>query len=388
MKTITHIKLQEILRLHYLYLNNDPNGVKADLSYTDISYTNLLFANLSNANLTNANLTNANLMFANLNNADLSNVDLSNANLRYANLSYANLNNANLNNADLSNVDLSNANLRYANLSYANLNNANLNNANLSNVDLSNANLDNANLTNANLIGSNLDNAILGSNEDLVIKKTSILENGIDKHMVKLCDGKLCKFFSKKGSGCYMMPYLYTTIPGESTCVLHFPELLYSFPDLQHSCKVCGFYVDNGCINEQLTGFTLGKRNKKLVKKRIKFAKKHGEYPLCIGFVSRDTISKLLTFVLPNNVTGDSVTDIISLKIKREFVAGLERMSDEFKEKEKILKQKHNREIKELNKTIRSLAPKHISRTSYDGGELLSTDGNLGLALLDMFDEY
>ena len=111
MSTYTQEELNEILRLHNLYLENDPEGVRADLE---------------DADLENADLSNENLRYANLENADLENADLSNADLRRADLRFA----------DLKNADLSNANLRYANLK----------GSNLSYADLSNANLEKANL--------------------------------------------------------------------------------------------------------------------------------------------------------------------------------------------------------------------------------------------------
>ena len=82
-------KLDEILNLHKLWLNDDPKGRRADL--TD--------AILTNADLTNAILTNAKLWYADLTNADLTNAILTNADLT---------------NADLTNADLTNADLWYA----------------------------------------------------------------------------------------------------------------------------------------------------------------------------------------------------------------------------------------------------------------------------------
>ena len=94
-------ELDEILRKHKLWLNSQPGGEKADLSYADLSY-----ADLSSANLRFADLSYANLSFA-----DLSFADLSSANLRFANLSAADLSSANLSAADLSYANLSSANL-------------------------------------------------------------------------------------------------------------------------------------------------------------------------------------------------------------------------------------------------------------------------------------
>ena len=117
----TPAELNEILRLHALYLKGDEQGKQADLSFANLSFADLSFANLSNANLRSANLSSAILSFANLSFADLSFADLSNANLRSANLSNANLSNANLRSANLSFADLRSDNLRSAKLSNANL---------------------------------------------------------------------------------------------------------------------------------------------------------------------------------------------------------------------------------------------------------------------------
>ena len=91
---MTHAELQEALRLHRLWLDNDPEGVRA---------------NLSGANLSEADLYEADLREADLSEADLREVDLSGANLSEANLS-----GANLREADLSGANLYEANLREA----------------------------------------------------------------------------------------------------------------------------------------------------------------------------------------------------------------------------------------------------------------------------------
>ena len=134
--------LNEILKKHKMWLNNEENGERADLRDADLYGANLSDANLSGANLRNANLRNtdlwnADLRCANLRGANLSDADLRGADLYGANLSGANLRNANLGGADLSGADLRNANLGGANLSGANLSDANLSGAEnlLSSVD-------------------------------------------------------------------------------------------------------------------------------------------------------------------------------------------------------------------------------------------------------------
>ena len=56
MKTISNDDLKEILRKHALWLNNDPEGEKADLRGADLSRANLSRANLSRADLSEAKI--------------------------------------------------------------------------------------------------------------------------------------------------------------------------------------------------------------------------------------------------------------------------------------------------------------------------------------------
>ena len=126
-KKITKEELEVFLRKHKLWLEDEPEGERADLSRADLSRANLYGADLSGANLSRADLSRANLY-----GADLSRADLSRANLYGANLSGADLSRANLYGADLYGADLSRANLYGADLSIANLYGADLSGANLS----------------------------------------------------------------------------------------------------------------------------------------------------------------------------------------------------------------------------------------------------------------
>jgi len=67
-------KLDEVLRLHKAWMNNEPGGVRANLSGDD----------LRGANLSGANLYGANLRGAGLSEANLSGDDLRGANLDYS----------------------------------------------------------------------------------------------------------------------------------------------------------------------------------------------------------------------------------------------------------------------------------------------------------------
>ncbi len=84
MKTYTADELKNVLKKHKLWMSDEPEGEKADLSEANLSG-----ADLSEANLSGADLRWANLSWANLSGADLSEANLSGANLREANLSGA-----------------------------------------------------------------------------------------------------------------------------------------------------------------------------------------------------------------------------------------------------------------------------------------------------------
>lgn len=65
------INHKAVLKLHKLWLNQDPQGVRADLSEVNLRGANLKWANLKWANLKGADLRGANLEWANLRWADL-----------------------------------------------------------------------------------------------------------------------------------------------------------------------------------------------------------------------------------------------------------------------------------------------------------------------------
>jgi hypothetical protein len=84
-------ELNEVLRLHKLYIQGEKSGVRANLRRanliganlrgTDLRCANLSSAILSAANLRDANLSGADLRCANLIDADLTGADLRDANL-------------------------------------------------------------------------------------------------------------------------------------------------------------------------------------------------------------------------------------------------------------------------------------------------------------------
>ncbi len=100
-KTYTIADLDEVQRLHRLWLNQKQDGQQADLSSANLSYANLRSAKLRSAKLRSAKLRSADLRSADLSSADLSYADLSSADLRSANLSSANLSYANLSSAKI-----------------------------------------------------------------------------------------------------------------------------------------------------------------------------------------------------------------------------------------------------------------------------------------------
>lgn len=93
--------LAETLKLHKQWLDDEDEGIRADLSEADLSEANLSGANLSRADLSGADLSGANLSGTDFSGADLSRAclfgaDLSRADLRRANLSEADLRGANI----------------------------------------------------------------------------------------------------------------------------------------------------------------------------------------------------------------------------------------------------------------------------------------------------
>ena len=142
MRKIDEAELNKILSNHKLWLMDESNGIRADLSGVDLEYADLDGADLRDANLSGADLRGADLRGANLWYADLRGADLRDASLGCADLGYADLGGANLSSADLSGADLRDADLRGANLGHANLydadfSGANLRDANLWSTDLS-----------------------------------------------------------------------------------------------------------------------------------------------------------------------------------------------------------------------------------------------------------
>ena len=111
MKNITSDDIKEILKKHSLWLENHPEGVRANLKGADLSGANLRGANLSGADFKGADLKGADLKGADLSGADLSGANLRGADLYGANLRGADLYGATLRGADLYGADLYGADL-------------------------------------------------------------------------------------------------------------------------------------------------------------------------------------------------------------------------------------------------------------------------------------
>ena len=101
MRKIDEAELNKILSNHKLWLMDESNGIRADLSGVDLEYADLDGADLRDADLRSANLRGADLRSANLWYADLRGADLRDASLGCADLGYADLGGANLGGADL-----------------------------------------------------------------------------------------------------------------------------------------------------------------------------------------------------------------------------------------------------------------------------------------------
>ena len=94
MKTYTQAELNEIIRNHKHWLQEDADGwerMRADLTGADLTGASLTGANLYGADLTGADLTGASLTRASLTGADLTGADLTGASLYGADLTGADL---------------------------------------------------------------------------------------------------------------------------------------------------------------------------------------------------------------------------------------------------------------------------------------------------------
>lgn len=113
---MTQEELKSVLELHKKWLNNEADGVRADLYKADLYRANLREAILRGADLRGADLYGADLHGADLHGADLRGAILCGANLREAILCGANLRGADLYGANLRGAILRGADLYGVNL--------------------------------------------------------------------------------------------------------------------------------------------------------------------------------------------------------------------------------------------------------------------------------
>lgn len=120
--------LKEVLRLHGLWLNGEPDGERADLSHADLrdmdlQRADLRFVVMRQALLCGANLRESRLEYAEMYRADLREADMFHADLTFASMQCANLArssmrdancaSSNFMQADMGEVDLTGAHLGF-----------------------------------------------------------------------------------------------------------------------------------------------------------------------------------------------------------------------------------------------------------------------------------
>lgn len=153
---VTPEAMQEILRLHGMYLAKEEGG-RLMRSYG----LTLGGLDLRGVVLREANLFGTHLCYADLSGADLRGIDVRRSNARFANLSGANLDGALMMRVELRESNLKGASLRGANLQSAELIKANLSGADLRDADLRDADLRGCDLEGVDLRGARLKGANL-----------------------------------------------------------------------------------------------------------------------------------------------------------------------------------------------------------------------------------
>ena len=133
---MTQEELNEVVRLHKLWLADEVGGVKADLSWVDLRWVDLRKVDLRRADMHMADLRGADLRGANLAWSDLEGADLRGSSLAWSDLEEASLNEARLEGADLRWADLRFAEARWTHLEGADLRWAEVEGTNLEGANL------------------------------------------------------------------------------------------------------------------------------------------------------------------------------------------------------------------------------------------------------------
>jgi uncharacterized protein YjbI with pentapeptide repeats len=95
---LTQQELNEKLKDHKLWLEDETKGNKLDLSYCDCYGLNFHSANMRSADMRSADMSYADMSYADMSYANMSSADMSSANMSYADMSYADMSYANIHN--------------------------------------------------------------------------------------------------------------------------------------------------------------------------------------------------------------------------------------------------------------------------------------------------
>lgn len=205
MKKITQAQLNEVIKLHRMFLMGTSGGIRAVLKFHDLSDLDFSKANLANADLSGSILNGANLSLGDFNNTNFFSCDLYKTDMRGSNFTRADFRGtqilgANLSKADMKGVDFrqgfimnydtedadsgwsrtgetlfSGSNIRDTNMSNIMAQRTNFTNANLQGVILNDANLEGSNFTGTNLTDTDLS----GSNLAKVNMHNSVLQGTV-----------------------------------------------------------------------------------------------------------------------------------------------------------------------------------------------------------------
>lgn len=194
MKKMTQDEMNEILKLHKMWLNGEKNGVRAVIEARDLFDLTMIGANLQkavisrsfikncdmeNVDMSNTEILNTTIAYSNMENATLASADMINANMTEVYMPRSNLYKAIIYESTMRDCDIEESNFEQVTLRYSIVKNCNLEKSNMTKADLpfsdmldckltfanlQNANVCYANLTRTRLTGANLTNLIWNSN--------------------------------------------------------------------------------------------------------------------------------------------------------------------------------------------------------------------------------